>query len=131
MLEFDNKKNVSRKDPQTGIWILTFFYAKGETMEKENKYEEHLRIIYISVEYLQPTKTKKSCKSKFESLEQSFEEFGIFAPIIVAGIQSKIIDGNARYWLAKKLKIKRLPCVRADFISPQNWKRLQLLANTK
>lgn len=112
------------------IWILTFFYTKGETMQKEHTYQEHLRIIYISIEYLQPTKTKKSCKSIFESLEQSFEEFGIFEPIIVAGIQSKIIDGNARYWLAKQMGIKRLPCVRADFVAPNKWKKLQLVANS-
>ena len=98
-------------------------------MEKENEYQERLRIIYISVEYLKPIKTKKFCKSKFESLEQSFEEFGIFAPIIVAGIKSDIIDGNARYWLAKRMGIKRLPCVRADFVPPKKWKDLKLAAN--
>lgn len=105
------------------------FLTKGKIMEKENKYEEHLRIIYISLEYLQPTKTKKSCKSKFDILEQSFEKFGIFAPIVVAGIQSKIVDGNARYWLAKKMGVKRLPCVRADFVPPKKWKDLKLVAN--
>lgn len=88
---------------------------------EKNEHYSNLRIFYISVKNLTPKKTLAQCEEKIKKLKKSFAKLGFFLPIVVAGIDSVVLDGNARFWIAKQLGIKKIPCVRVDFLPPDVW----------
>lgn len=92
---------------------------------------QQLKIFYISPKNLTPQKNYNKCKPYIKSMQKSFDKFGIFLPIVVAGIESTIIDGNVRYWAAKDMNIQKIPCIRAESINPIYWEELSKVSNSK
>ena len=61
-------------------------------------------------------------------VQKSIEEFGFKVPIVIDkdGI---IVAGHTRYKAAKKLKLKEVPCITADDLSPEQVKAFRLADN--
>lgn len=105
----------------SGIAPGAFLYARrrGARMQIEMKklseiipYEKNPRKNDDAVKYVQ----------------KSIEEFGFKVPIVIDkdGI---IVAGHTRYKAAKKLKLKEVPCITADDLTPEQVKAFRLADN--
>lgn len=61
-------------------------------------------------------------------VEKSIKEFGFKVPIVVDS-DNIIVCGHTRYKAAKKLGLKKVPCVVADDLTPEQIKAFRLADN--
>lgn len=80
---------------------------------------ENLKIEYIEIEKLNhyDSNSKIHTKEQIEHIANSIKEFGFNDPLGIAGENNVILEGNGRVEAAKKLGIKKLPCVRLDHLT--------------
>lgn len=71
---------------------------------------------------------KKHDKKQIDNVAQSISEFGMVQPIVVDK-DNNLIIGHCRLLACKKLKIKEVPIVRMEDLSPEEANKLRLLDN--
>lgn len=71
-----------------------------------------------------PRKNAKAVNAVAESIKQ----FGFLVPIVLSS-DGEIVAGDTRYKAAKKLKLKTVPCVVADELTPEQIKAFRLADN--
>ena len=71
---------------------------------------------------------KKHDKTQIDNVAQSIKEFGIVQPIVVDK-DNNIIIGHCRALACKKLKIKTVPVVKLEDLTPEEANKLRLLDN--
>ena len=71
---------------------------------------------------------KKHDKTQVDNVAQSIKEFGIVQPIVVDK-DNNIIIGHCRALACKKLKIKTVPVVKLEDLTPEEANKLRLLDN--
>ena len=71
---------------------------------------------------------KKHDRTQIDNVAQSIKEFGIVQPIVVDK-DNNIIIGHCRALACKKLKIKTVPVVKLEDLTPEEANKLRLLDN--
>lgn len=89
-----------------------------------------MQVVQIKTSALKPydKNAKKHDKAQIDNVAQSITDFGFVQPIVVDA-DNVVIIGHCRLEAAKKLKLKEVPCVIADSLSPEDVRRLRLLDN--
>jgi ParB-like chromosome segregation protein Spo0J len=59
---------------------------------------------------------------------ESIKQYGFLVPLVITA-EHEIIAGHTRYKAAKKLKLKTVPCVVADDLTPEQIKAFRLVDN--
>jgi ParB/RepB/Spo0J family partition protein len=72
---------------------------------------------------------KKHSAKQIESIAHSIAEFGFNSPILIDE-NNIIIAGHGRYYAAKSLKLKEVPCVKLSHMSEEQ-KKAYILADNK
>ena len=71
---------------------------------------------------------KKHPQKQIDFIANSIKEFGFKVPILLDE-NFEIIAGHGRYLASKKLKLKELPCIIADDLTPEQIKMFRLADN--
>ena len=88
-----------------------------------------MEIIYKKInEINQYEKNPRKNDEAVNYVAESIKEFGFKVPIIVDK-DLTIVAGHTRYKAAKKLKIKEIPCIIADDLTPEQVKAFRLADN--
>jgi ParB-like chromosome segregation protein Spo0J len=98
-------------------------------MAKSIKNKE-IQIENLDTEFLIPyiNNTKIHPDSQIDKIAGSISEFGFLNPIILDK-NNNIIAGHGRLLAAKKLKIKIVPCLRAEHLTPSQVKAYRIADN--
>lgn len=83
-----------------------------------------LKISEIKPYEKNPRKNEEAAKYVAESIKQ----FGFKVPIVIDK-DNVIVCGHTRYKAAKKLKIKKVPCIKADDLTEEQIKAYRLADN--
>jgi len=59
---------------------------------------------------------------------ESIKQYGFLVPLVISG-EHEIVAGHTRYKAAKRLKLKTVPCVVADELTPEQIKAFRLVDN--
>ncbi len=83
----------------------------------------------IDVKTLKPyPNNPRDNKSAIDSVAESIRQFGFKQPIVIDA-ENVVVCGHTRLAAAKKLKLKTVPCVRADDLTPDQTRAYRLLDN--
>lgn len=88
-----------------------------------------MKIIQLPLSELHPYKNnpRKNAKA-VNAVAESIKQFGFLVPIVLSS-DGEIVTGDTRYKAAKKLKLKTVPCVIADELTPEQIKAFRLADN--
>lgn len=88
-----------------------------------------MNIIQKPIGELRPYKNnpRKNAKA-VDAVAESIKQFGFLVPIVLSP-DEEIVAGDTRYKAAKKLKLKTVPCVIADELTPEQIKAFRLADN--
>ena len=67
--------------------------------------------------------------SDLEVICKSIRDFGFNDPIGIWSDKNIIVEGHGRYLAAKKLKMKKVPCIRLDWMTDEERKAYALVHN--
>jgi ParB-like nuclease domain len=89
-----------------------------------------LELSYPPLNELRPSarKLRKLDPAHVREVASSISLLGFCDPILV-GRGNELIDGEARYQVAKQLGLDRVPCVRVEHLNPDEQRVLRLAAN--
>lgn len=88
-----------------------------------------LKIEYLPIEALKPyEKNPRHNEDAIDNVAKSIQEYGFKVPIIIEK-DNTIIAGHTRYEAAKKLGIKKVPCVIADDLNEEQAKAFRIADN--
>jgi ParB-like chromosome segregation protein Spo0J len=78
------------------------------------------KVEMLSIEKLKPfaRNSRTHSTGQIEKLARSIREFGFVQPILISK-SNEIIAGHGRLRAAQKLEIKKVPCIRADHLTPE------------
>jgi hypothetical protein len=85
---------------------------------------QHLKLAELRPYERNPRKNDAAVGPVAESIQQ----YGFLVPLVITG-ENEIIAGHTRYKAAKRLKLKTVPCVVADELSPEQIKAFRLVDN--
>ena len=89
-----------------------------------------LMIEYLNVSDIKPYENNPRLNDKaVESVTNSIREFGFKVPIIIDS-NNVIVAGHTRLKASKKLGLDKVPCIRADDLSPDQVKAFRLADNS-
>ncbi len=71
---------------------------------------------------------RKITQAAIDYVAKAIETYGFLQPIVVDG-EGVIICGHVRYNAAKKLKLKKVPCVKATDLTPEQVRAFRLADN--
>ena len=71
---------------------------------------------------------KKHDQKQIDNVAQSISEFGMVQPIVI-DCDNNVIIGHCRLLACKKLKIKEVPVVKMEDLTPEQANKLRLLDN--
>lgn len=78
---------------------------------------EKMEIVYVALEKIKPYKNNPRNNTKaIDKVAKSIQEYGFKVPCVVDK-NFVLITGHTRYEAAKKLKLKKIPCIIADDLS--------------
>ena len=87
------------------------------------------KIIQMNIEDIIPYENNPRINDEaVEKVKNSIKEFGFNSPIILDG-ENVIICGHTRLKAAKELKLKKVPCVVKDDLTPEQVKAYRLADN--
>ncbi len=90
---------------------------------------EKLQIEYVKIEELKPyEKNPRKNDKAVEIVEKSIKEFGFKNPIILDK-NNEIIAGHTRLKAAINLKLKEVPVIRAEELTPEQVKAFRIMDN--
>lgn len=72
--------------------------------------------------------TKKHDKKQIENVAESIRKYGFVQPIVIDR-DGVIVIGHCRFEAAKKLKMKEVPCVSVDDLTPEQVNALRIVDN--
>ncbi len=75
-----------------------------------------------------PYNTKKHDQTQVDNVAESIKEFGFVQPLVVDG-DNVVVIGHCRLLRAKKLKMKTVPCFRAEELTEEQTRKLRILDN--
>ena len=89
-----------------------------------------MKIEWLKIEDVKPyaNNAKLHDKTQIANVAESIKQFGWQQPIVIDA-NGVIIVGHCRYYAAKKLKMKEVPCVVADSLTEEQVKKYRLLDN--
>lgn len=90
---------------------------------------DELNITYKTLDEIKPYENNPRLNDDaVEPVMNSIKEFGFKCPIVLDK-DNVIVAGHTRYKAAKKLKMKRVPCVVADDLTPEQVRAFRLADN--
>lgn len=94
------------------------------------KVGDYMTIIEMELKDVIPyaRNAKKHDKKQIDNVAESIKQFGFAQPVVVDK-DNNIIIGHCRCLAAKKLKIKTIPVVKMEDLSPEEANKLRLLDN--
>ena len=89
-----------------------------------------LRIEELAIQDLRPYQNNPRLhpKSQIDKLARAIADFGFLIPVLVDD-QNTVLAGHARIEAAKKLVLRRLPCIRASHLSEAQKRTFTILDN--
>lgn len=88
-----------------------------------------MQIVELSIDLLKPyEKNPRKNDDAVEYVKNSIKEFGFKVPIVIDK-DNVIVAGHTRYKAAKRLDIKKVPCIIADDLTPEQIKAYRLADN--
>lgn len=75
-----------------------------------------------------PYNTKKHDQTQIDNVAESIKEFGFVQPLVVDS-DNVVVIGHCRLLRAKKLKMKTVPCYRAEELTEEQTRKLRILDN--
>ena len=91
--------------------------------------DEKLTIEYLSPDLLKPYKNNPRINDKaVPEVRKSIKKYGFKVPIVVDK-NNVIVCGHTRLKAAKKLRLKEVPVIRADDLTPEQIKEFRLIDN--
>ena len=101
-----------------------------EPSGEEQKGERMNNIEQIKVGDLKPfdRNAKKHDERQIKNVMESIKQFGFVQPIVVDK-DNVLIIGHCRLIAAKRLKMREVPCIRMEDLSPEDVDRLRVLDN--
>lgn len=89
-----------------------------------------MQIIEMKTADLKPYQhnTKKHDQTQIDNVAESIKEFGFVQPLVVDG-DNVVVIGHCRLLRAKKLKMKTVPCYRAEELTEEQTRKLRILDN--
>jgi len=85
---------------------------------------QHLKLSELRPYERNPRKNDAAVGPVAESIKQ----YGFLVPLVISG-EHEIVAGHTRYKAAKRLKLKTVPCVVADELTPEQIKAFRLVDN--
>ena len=85
---------------------------------------QHLKLAELRPYERNPRKNDAAIGPVAESIKQ----YGFLVPLVITA-EHEIIAGHTRYKAAKRLKLKTVPCVVADELTPEQIKAFRLVDN--
>lgn len=91
---------------------------------------DEMRVELVPIDEIKPYErnAKKHDKRQIANVAESIRQFGFKQPCVIDG-EGVIIIGHCRYYAAKKLRMKAIPCIRAIDLSPEDVNRLRIIDN--
>lgn len=88
-----------------------------------------MNIIELNLKDIKPyEKNPRKNDEAVEPVAESIKEFGFKVPIIIDK-NNVIVAGHTRYKAAKKLKLKKVPCIKADDLNEEQVRAFRLADN--
>lgn len=89
-----------------------------------------MEIVLQKIENLIPyaKNTKKHDKKQIANVAESIKQYGFVQPVVIDG-NGTIVIGHCRVLAAKKLKMKEVPCVCVDDLTPEQVNALRIVDN--
>lgn len=90
-----------------------------------------LEIVYKNISELQPfaRNPKEHPKKQVENIAKSIEKYGWRSPLLIDFRDGSIIAGHGRVLAAKKLGVKRIPCIDGSDMTPEQIAEYRYLDN--
>jgi len=87
------------------------------------------QIEYIDTSILKAYKrnSRKHSKDQIKQIARSIKEFGFTNPILIKDDQ--VVAGHGRLEAAKQLKLQQVPCIRLDYLTPDQAKAYVIADN--
>lgn len=88
-----------------------------------------MKIEEIEIEKIKPyEKNPRKNNDAVKYVAESIKEFGFKVPVVIDK-DYVIVTGHTRYKAAKKLKLKKIPCIMADDLTEKQIKAYRLIDN--
>lgn len=88
-----------------------------------------MQIVELKLSEIIPyEKNPRNNDKAIEPVAKSIEEFGFKVPIVIDS-ENVIVCGHTRYKAAQKLKLEKVPCIKADDLSEEQIKAFRLADN--
>lgn len=97
-----------------------------ESMEDKNA-QYYLADINDLIPYARNARTHD--EAQVAQIAASIKEFGFLSPIIISG-DNMILCGHGRFYAAQKLGLKKVPCIKEEYLT-ETQKRAYILADNK
>lgn len=94
-------------------------------MDKSTQY--YLEDITKLIPYARNSRTHN--EKQITQIAASIKEFGFLSPVIVSG-DNTILCGHGRFYAAQKLGLKKVPCVKEEYLT-ETQKRAYIIADNK
>ena len=94
-------------------------------MKETNKME----IVYVAIEKIKPYKNNpRNNKKAIDKVAKSIQEYGFKVPCVLDS-NFVLITGHTRYEAAKKIGMKKIPCIIADDLSQDKVREFRIADN--
>ncbi len=88
-----------------------------------------MQIEYIDLKSIKPyEKNPRKNEEAVSYVLESIKQFGFKVPIVV-DVNNEIVCGHTRYLAAKELKLKEVPCIKADDLTDEQIRAYRLADN--
>lgn len=88
-----------------------------------------IQVVYLSLEEITPyEKNPRRNEQAIDAVAASIENFGFKVPIVLDK-HNVIVAGHTRYAAAQRLGLDKVPCVKAEHLTPKQAKAFRLADN--
>ncbi len=91
---------------------------------------EKMELVTLPTDKLTPyAKNPRINDGGVEAVANSIRKFGFVNPIVVHGTDNEIVNGHTRFKAARQLGLKRVPCLRGDYLTDAEIRALRIADN--
>lgn len=91
---------------------------------------EKMKLVVLPTEKLTPyAKNPRINDGGVDAVANSIKKFGFADPIVVHGPNNEIVNGHTRWKAAKQLGLKRVPCLRGDYLTEAEIRAFRIADN--
>ena len=91
---------------------------------------EKMKLVTLPTDRLTPyAKNPRINDGGVDAVANSIKRFGFTNPIVVHGDNNEIINGHTRFKAAKQLGLRRVPCLRGDYLTAAEVRALRIADN--